>query len=130
MAQIDRVTFGFYAPDELREIAVCTITEPRTFDQTNAPTPNGLYDPRLGPTERGLICPTCNQTERHCDGHLGVIELPVPCYNPLLFPTLHKLLQIRCGTCHLVCNLSSRSWWHVPHRICSNLCSVGNSRGL
>ena len=41
MAQIDRVTFGFYAPDELREIAVCTITEPRTFDQTNAPTTNG-----------------------------------------------------------------------------------------
>ena len=94
MAQIDRVTFGFYAPDELREIAVCTITEPRTFDQTNAPTTNGLYDPRLGPTERGLICPTCNQTERHCDGHLGVIELPVPCYNPLLFPTLHKLFRL------------------------------------
>ena len=30
MAQINRVTFGFYAPDELREIAVCTIIEPLT----------------------------------------------------------------------------------------------------
>ena len=54
--QINRVTFGFYAPDELREIAVCTITEPRTFDP-DAPAASGS-DPRLGPTERGLICPT------------------------------------------------------------------------
>ena len=83
-AQINRVTFGFYAPDELREIAVCTITEPRTFDQTNAADDasalcsTAMTPPRRGPTEpkMALICPTCNQTERHCDGHLGVIELP------------------------------------------------------
>jgi len=113
MAQIGKVTFGFYAPDQLREISVCTISEPRTFDATNAPTKDGLYDPRLGPTERGLLCPTCNKTERHCDGHLGTIELPVPCYNPLLFPTLHKLLQIRCGTCHQLRLDKLHTRWHV-----------------
>ena len=78
MAQINRVTFGFYAPDELREIAVCTITEPRTFDQTNAPTTNGLYDPRLGDGTYSDLAQLVGRVEAEGDavylGHLSQLS--------------------------------------------------------
>eukprot|EP00629_Pelagomonadales_sp_RCC1024_P001523 CAMPEP_0119288390 /NCGR_PEP_ID=MMETSP1329-20130426/37188_1 /TAXON_ID=114041 /ORGANISM="Genus nov. species nov., Strain RCC1024" /LENGTH=115 /DNA_ID=CAMNT_0007289171 /DNA_START=14 /DNA_END=357 /DNA_ORIENTATION=- len=102
MAQtfVTDVKFGFYTPEEMRRDSVLALTEPRTFDEHNEPRPGGLMDPRLGPTERGAICPTCGETERHCDGHLGRIELPVPVYQPLLFGQLHKLLSMQCLACH------------------------------
>ena len=92
--------FSFYSPEELRRASVCEVTNPKTFDARNVANEGGLYDPRLGPTERGAVCPTCHETERNCHGHLGRIELPVPCYNPLLFGMLHKILQTQCLHCN------------------------------
>ena len=93
-------TFSFFTPEELRNVSVCEVVNPKTFDAQNVANPGGLYDPRLGPTERGAVCPTCSETERNCHGHLGRVELPVPCYNPLLMGQAHKLLQTQCLHCN------------------------------
>ena len=61
---------------------------------------SGAYDPVLGPCESFAVCPTCHLTQKECPGHLGHIELNVPVYNPLLFPTLFKLLKSKCASCH------------------------------
>ena len=67
-------TFSFFTPEELRNVSVCEVVNPKTFDAQNVANPGGLYDPRLGPTERGAVCPTCSETERNCHGHLGRVE--------------------------------------------------------
>jgi len=113
MAEIGQVKFGFYSAAALRRAAPLEITEPKTFDATNSPTTNGLFDPRLGPVERGAVCPTCREVERNCHGHLGRIELPVPCYNPLLFQTVHKLLQVACTECRGFRLDRGQVRWHV-----------------
>lgn len=61
----------------------------------------GLYDPALGPVEQGsALCPTCHLTAKECPGHMGHIELDVPVYHPLLFPTLFLLMRHKCLACH------------------------------
>ena len=45
-------------------------------------------------------CPTCGLSQTECPGHFGHIELNVPCYNPILFDTMFKLLRLKCFNCH------------------------------
>ena len=74
----------------------------RTFARPSA-RPNfrsGLYDAALGPTDYDSICPTCGLGFNECPGHCGHIELPVPVYNPILFPHMYKLLRMKCMACH------------------------------
>lgn len=97
---IESTAFSLFSSKQLRAASVLAITEAQTFDALNTPVPGGLYDARLGPTERGSRCPTCGEVELSCGGHLGHIELPVPCYHPLLFNDLHKFLNLKCFHCH------------------------------
>ena len=44
-----------------------------------------------------------------CPGHLGHVELHVPLYNPTLFGELHRLLKLKCFSCHRLRVAASRS---------------------
>ncbi|KAJ1458020.1 hypothetical protein M885DRAFT_461604 [Pelagophyceae sp. CCMP2097] len=100
MMNVESTSFSFFTAEELRELSVCTISSATMFDDLNQPVSQGLFDPALGAWERNMRCPTCGETDRNCPGHVGHIELAVPVYSPLLFTTLHKLLNIKCFHCH------------------------------
>ncbi|MES1909783.1 MAG: hypothetical protein MHM6MM_002472 [Cercozoa sp. M6MM] len=92
--------FGFYKPEEVLKLAKVKITESQSFDALGTPVPNGLFDPRMGPMERFSSCITCGLPEHECPGHMGAIELAAPCYNPLTFQLMLKLLSRTCLQCH------------------------------
>ncbi|TPX51338.1 DNA-directed RNA polymerase [Synchytrium endobioticum] len=98
--QVSAVAFSFYSAEEIKKLSVKQITNPILFDTLNHPTKNGLYDPALGPMSAHDICATCNLAYFSCPGHFGHIELAAPCYNPVTFPLMKKLLQITCVYCH------------------------------
>lgn len=47
-AEITRVDFGLYSPEEVLQLSVTQITNPTTFDALGNPISGGLYDPKLG----------------------------------------------------------------------------------
>ena len=44
-------------------------------------------------------CATCRLGYAHCPGHFGRVELPLPVYNPVVFPTVLRLLSACCLHC-------------------------------
>ena len=55
----------------------------------------------MGPTSRqDGPCVTCGKDFEDCTGHLGHVELCVPVYNVLMFPTLVRMLKVKCFCCH------------------------------
>ncbi|KAJ3414278.1 hypothetical protein HDV05_006807 [Chytridiales sp. JEL 0842] len=98
--EISQVSFSFYTPDELRKLSVKSITNPVLLDALNRPTIGGLYDPALGPMEKDDVCATCSLNFFTCPGHFGHVELATPCYNPVTFRLMLKLLQSTCYYCH------------------------------
>ncbi|XP_050227072.1 DNA-directed RNA polymerase I subunit 1 [Mercurialis annua] len=96
---IDSITFSFLMDEEVRKHSFVKITNPRLLDLMERPIPGGLYDPALGPPNERTICKTCGQRFSNCPGHCGHIDLVSPIYNPLLFNSLHKLLQRMCFSC-------------------------------
>lgn len=54
----------------------------------------------MGPIDNSSSCLTCNQNFVKCPGHPGHIELSVPCYYPLYFPDLIRVLRSKCVYCH------------------------------
>jgi len=98
--EISSVSFSFYDAKEAREISVKRVTNPVLFDGLNNPVIDGLYDPAFGPIEQFGVCSTCGLSQHHCPGHFGHIDLVVPVYHPLLFPTVTKVLRCVCLNCH------------------------------
>ncbi|KAJ3090513.1 hypothetical protein HK102_003478 [Quaeritorhiza haematococci] len=99
--EVSSVAFSFYSPDEIKSLSVKQITNPIAFDSLDHPNRNGLYDPALGPLDRDSgLCGTCGLNYHQCPGHVGHIQLPVVCYNPLTFRLMFKLLQSMCMYCH------------------------------
>ncbi|RKP17001.1 beta and beta-prime subunits of DNA dependent RNA-polymerase, partial [Rozella allomycis CSF55] len=94
------VNFRFYTQDEIKKISVKQITNPIMFDNLGHVIPNGLYDASLGPVDKFGVCQTCNLNAAMCPGHFGHIELPVPCYNPVVFAEMFRLLRAMCVHCH------------------------------
>ena len=102
--RVTGVKLGLYNDASVRERSVLEITSPQAFDTLGTALPRGLYDPSLGPSGGGGdtfgACMTCGNPSQQCLGHCGHIELCVPCYHPLLFPMLIKLLRSKCLSCH------------------------------
>ncbi|KAI9332080.1 hypothetical protein BDR26DRAFT_899054 [Obelidium mucronatum] len=98
--QVTGVSFSFYSPEEIRKLSVKQITNPVLLDAHNHPTKGGLYDSALGPFAFQDSCSTCHQSHSACPGHFGHIELLTPCYNPVTFNLLYKLMQSLCYYCH------------------------------
>lgn len=99
--EIAKVSFSFYSPNDIRAMSVKQISNPLLLDSFGRPTYGGLYDPALGPMDfKSENCSTCHLSFQACPGHFGHIELAAPCYNPVTFRLLYKLLQSLCYYCH------------------------------
>lgn len=100
-AEVREVRFGFFSEEEVRALSVCRITSPVATDTLGNSLSGGLYDPRLGPRDQmAPHCTTCGMPYISCPGHCGHIELGVPVYHPLVFPSLFSLLRAKCMLCH------------------------------
>ncbi|TPX35899.1 DNA-directed RNA polymerase [Synchytrium microbalum] len=98
--EVSAVSFSFYSAEEVKRLSVKRITNPILVDTLGHPTRAGLYDPSLGPLTPHDICSTCNLNYFACPGHFGHIELAAPCYNPVTFRLMLKLLASTCLYCH------------------------------
>ncbi|KAM8940163.1 DNA-directed RNA polymerase I subunit RPA1 isoform 2-T2 [Pelodytes ibericus] len=109
--RLNGISFCVYSAEELRNLSVKAITNPRYLDNVGNPMVNGLYDLALGPADNKEVCSTCAQDFNNCPGHLGHIELPLTVYNPLFFDKLYLLVRGSCFHCHLL--TCSRSVIHL-----------------
>ncbi|XP_067312869.1 DNA-directed RNA polymerase I subunit RPA1 [Pseudorasbora parva] len=100
--RLEGMSFGLYSVEELRKLSVKTITNGVLLDSVGSAAPNGLYDLALGSSDNKEICSTCMQDFDSCPGHFGLIELPLPVYNPLFFDKLFLLIRGSCLSCHLL----------------------------
>lgn len=98
-SEIVSVDFGVLSADEVRKLSAKQITNPTVFDNLGHPISGGLYDLALGAFLRNL-CATCGLDDKHCPGHQGHIDLPIPVYNPLFFNQLYIFLRSTCLYCH------------------------------
>lgn len=98
-SEVVSVDFGVYSARDIRKLSVKPVTNPTVLDNLGHPIAGGLYDLALGAFLRNL-CATCGLDEKFCPGHLGHIDLPVPCYNPLFFNQLYVYLRAACLYCH------------------------------
>ncbi|KAG8453360.1 hypothetical protein GDO86_000118, partial [Hymenochirus boettgeri] len=96
------ISFGIYSVEEIRNLSVKAITNPRYLDNLGNPMLNGLYDLALGPPDNKEVCTTCAQDFNNCPGHLGHIDLPLTVYNPLFFDKLYLLTRGSCFHCNLL----------------------------
>lgn len=98
---INKASFSLAKEDEIKRTAVCEIYSPISFESTG-PKAGGVHDARLGPMDsmprRGEQCVTCGGLE-DCPGHLGFIQLALPCFHPLFYGTLLRLLKSTCLLC-------------------------------
>lgn len=46
--RVDSVQFSTYSSQDLKQLSVKELTNPRSFDDLGHPTLGGLYDPALG----------------------------------------------------------------------------------
>lgn len=102
------VHFSYYSSDELRRLAVVKVTNAESRDALGNAQPDGIYDVRMGPVDSMASCVTCKLSASDCPGHLGLIELLVPVYNPLTFGDLRALMNAKCFLCNKL-RLSSAS---------------------
>lgn len=98
-SEIVSVDFGVLSSDEVRKLSAKQITNPTVFDNLGHPISGGLYDLALGAFLKNL-CATCGLDDKHCPGHQGHIDLPIPVYNPLFFNQLYIFLRSTCLYCH------------------------------
>nr|XP_054764131.1 DNA-directed RNA polymerase I subunit RPA1-like [Lytechinus pictus] len=98
--RVDSVRFSTYSSEDLKQLSVKELTNPRSFDDLGHPTLGGLYDPALGPSDRDELCGTCSLGQFHCPGHMGHVTLPLPVFNPLFFPLVRQLLHGSCLECN------------------------------
>lgn len=124
----------FLGDEEIRKLSCCRVVSPAAFaapegsglgaggskpwggDATGAAAaaaaaaaglaaavPGGVHDSRMGVFDGRETCGTCGASGS-CPGHIGHIELELPALQPILMPSLVKLLKgVRQG--HLMLHL-------------------------
>lgn len=70
-----------------------------TLYKNSLPRMNGLNDTRLGTCDRQQLCGTCQNDIFVCSGHIGHIELPVPCIHSAFVSDVLKILRCVCFKC-------------------------------
>eukprot|EP00029_Vermamoeba_vermiformis_P000981 TRINITY_DN1114_c0_g1_i1.p1 TRINITY_DN1114_c0_g1~~TRINITY_DN1114_c0_g1_i1.p1 ORF type:complete len:1749 (-),score=528.73 TRINITY_DN1114_c0_g1_i1:193-5355(-) len=96
--KVRRVQFGILGPDEIRQLSVCEILHPETFENSK-PKQGGLADLRMGTIAREYRCLTCEGDSNECPGHFGHIELVKPMFHIGFLPTVLKVLRCVCFSC-------------------------------
>lgn len=97
-SEIERVEMGLLSPHVVRRLAVIEVTE-STIQDKNQARSNGPNDHRIGSVDRRVLCGTCDKGPELCQGHFGVIELPVPIWNVGYMDNCLKILRCVCLFC-------------------------------
>ncbi len=97
--RIGKIEFGLLSPKQIRDMSVCKVIWPDTYDDDGFPYPKGLMDPSLGVIDPGLRCKTCGQKQGDCPGHFGHIDLAKPVIHVGYTRLIRKLLRVTCRNC-------------------------------
>lgn len=105
MEQVHRlkdVTFTCYTEEEAKAISQLEVHSLLAFNKEKLPTEGGLYDYRMGVSSSDYehVCSTCGFSANECQGHLGLLKLSIPVFNPFLFKYSFKLMKAKCSFCH------------------------------
>ena len=115
LAKIVGMNFGILNTDEMRRIAVTQIDDSSIYCR-GVPTPRGVLDHRLGTVDRRHSCGTCHCDARSCNGHWGIIELPLPVVHVAFVEIVRKVLSIVCISCsRLRLSNEELAKWPVEH---------------
>lgn len=100
LKKIRRIQFGILSPEEIKQMSVCHVEYPETYEPgTTRPKTGGLSDLRMGTTDRNAKCETCNGSMGECPGHFGHIELAKPMFHIGFITTVLKILRCVCFHC-------------------------------
>lgn len=94
---IDSIQFGLINPSLLKKEAACRIFEKRLYSGKKTCN-GGILDGRLGASSHGF-CETCGGDTKTCPGHLGYIELSIPCFDLKHIKKIIKILNGYCFEC-------------------------------
>src|SRR3989338_3957096 len=97
--KIESISFGFFTPKQVVDLAACKIVTPELYDREGYPVDGGLMDIRLGVIDPGLRCKTCGSKLKECIGHFGYIELARPIIHVKFVAILLNLLKCTCRDC-------------------------------
>lgn len=93
------IQFSMMSPEDIRKSSVVEITRKDTYNNNNRPTPNGMFDIRMGVLEPGMICPTDGHNYMKTPGYFGHIELARPVFYIQYFDQIIKTLRCVCFKC-------------------------------
>ena len=97
--EIKKLKFRVFSPERIRQVAVCTVEVPDTYNEDGLPIKNGLMDLRMGVIDPGLKCKTCSGKIKQCKGHFGKIELIRPVIHVGYAKKVYQILSSTCGKC-------------------------------
>src|SRR3989338_3934241 len=100
--KIESISFGFFTPKQVVDLAACKIVTPELYDREGYPVDGGLMDIRLGVIDPGLRCKTCGGKLKECPGHFGYIELARPVIHIKFVRHVLDILKSTCKYCNRI----------------------------
>jgi DNA-directed RNA polymerase subunit A' len=97
--EIRKLKFRVFSPEKIRQVAVCTIEVPDTYNEDGLPIKNGLMDTRMGVIDPGIRCKSCGGKIKECKGHFGKIELIRPVVHVGYSKKVYQILSSTCRKC-------------------------------
>jgi len=101
LSKVERVEFGILSANEIGSMAVVHIDAVQAYAR-GVPLQRGINDHRMGSIDRRIPCGTCGRDMNTCPGHVGCINLPLPCFNILFMDHALKCLRCVCFFCSRV----------------------------
>lgn len=95
---IETVEFQILDTETVKKLSVLEVTD-ATIYARGLPNMNGINDVRMGTVDRRLMCCTCGRDVKTCAGHIGHINLPVPCFHIGFIDMCMKTLRCVCFMC-------------------------------
>ena len=92
-------TMKMYDQDTLSKYVVCDTTMADAFDEDMTST---VIDRRMGQDDMRKLCTTCGKGPMQCEGHPGIIPLPVILPNPAFLVHIISSLRLICKKCSTV----------------------------
>ena len=138
VSRIKGIQFCVMSDAEIRRRSVCEVTENSAFSG-NEPTPNGLFDLRMGVIDNNKTCATCGQRTNFCPSHFGHIVMARPVFFIQFFEIVRKLLRCVCFRCSkclvspdspevravLSRKISNQKRWEAMNKLCQNVKRCG-----
>lgn len=107
---IKQIQFANYSPEQIKKISVVNITKAQLYNSNGEPSPNGLFDPKMGYIEPRKRCRTCFKTLADCPGHIGHIELARPVFNIQYETETMKIMKSFCPKCNKLLINPNHHW--------------------